>query len=89
MRSANLETITGMQSWYKIWLLNGHNHALVKPKILWLRKGVRESFTEPSEKPIVTETNTWNLAQLVKNYPGIIVLERLTAPRQLAQLREQ
>ena len=37
-RFVNLEAITGVQSWCKIWLLNGCNHIRAKPILLRNRK---------------------------------------------------
>ena len=41
----NLEAITGMQSWYKIWLLSGCNHIRAKPIFLKEQERVHESFS--------------------------------------------
>ena len=45
MKNVNLETITDTQSWYKIWLLNGHSHTCVKSKLLRRRTIVKETFS--------------------------------------------
>ena len=87
MKDENVETTTGMQSWYKISLLDGCNHIRAKPKLLRKRKGVYESFSSPSRKPKVIDTD--NSAKLVKSYPGNIVHQRLIDLRRRALLRER
>ena len=52
------------------------------------KKSLRK-FVGPSEKPKVIYTdNHWNLANLVKTYHGIIELQHLIDPRQMASLKE-
>ena len=79
MRILNLETLTDQQSWYKIKPLSGYSHTSVKPKRLSRRKRVHESSSsrQKSQKSSI-QTIPWNLANLVKNYHGIIVHQRLT-----------
>ena len=44
-------------------------------------------FLEPTRKPKVIYT-PWNLANPVKNYPGIIVRQHLTVQRQIVLLKK-
>ena len=73
MNIANLETITGMQSWYKIWPLSGYNLIRANKNL----SGDVKEFTkvlEPSEKPKKSFPYAvlWNWANPVKNYHGTI-----------------
>ena len=74
MKSVNLETITSMQSRCKIWLLHGCNRIRAKQNLLRRRKEVydRLSSRRTGRKSFIL-TIPWNLAQLLKNYPGIIL----------------
>ena len=53
MRIVNLETITGMQLWCKIWLLDDCNRIRAKQNLLWKQKRVYKRFLEPTAKPMV------------------------------------
>ena len=50
-----------------------------------------QKLLEPNRKPIksVALTIPWNLASLLKNYPGIIVRQRHTDQKQMGMQREQ
>ena len=45
MKVVNLETISSMQSWYKIWLLNGCNCGRAKPSLLKIQTRAYKSFS--------------------------------------------
>ena len=45
VKIVNLETNTGMQIWYKSWLLKGCNHILATPNLLRKYKIIYESFS--------------------------------------------
>ena len=86
----NLEAITGMPSWYKIWLLNGCNHIRAKPILLREQERVHESFSSRRKSQMSRILIIpWNLAKLVKNCPGIIVNLHLAIPKQMVLLKEQ
>ena len=70
---AKLGTITGVQSWCKIWLLNGCNRIRAKPKS---SQQTDKSFTKVSR-------SDRNICF------GIIVHQRLTVPKQMVLLKEQ
>ena len=48
MTIANLETITDMQSWCRIWPLNGSSRIRAKPKLHRKHKGACKSFWSPT-----------------------------------------
>ena len=54
---ANLEAITGMQSWCKNWLPNGSNRIRVKQKASQETEKSLRKFLEPTAKPKVTHTD--------------------------------
>ena len=63
----NLETITGMQSWCRTWPPHGS-------KLLRKHKGAcKSSWSQMGNLKSFTLTILWNLARLVKIFPGIIV----------------
>ena len=73
MRRVNHGTITGTLSLFKILPLNGFNLIRLRRKLLRRRKGVHKHFLEPTSRPNQESfvlTIPWNLANLVKNYPG-------------------
>ena len=89
-KAVNLETITDMLSWYRILPLNGFNLIRVVRKLLKRRKGVyKNSSNRRKSRRSVTLTSHWNLANLVTTCHGIIVLQHLIDPRQVAQLEER
>ena len=70
----NLETIIDMQSWCKTWLPNGSSHIRARQKLLRKPKGVCKSSWSPTGNQMsFTLTIPWNLARLVKIFPGITV----------------
>ena len=90
MKEVNLETIIDTLSWYKILPLNGFNLIRAKPKLLrkqkraykssWSRRGNQKSFTLTIHR---------SLANLVKNYDGIIVHQRPIDLRQMVLPKER
>ena len=87
---ANLETITGMQSWCRTQPPNGSRHIRAKQKLhnkpreacksFWSPIGILKSFTL---------TIPWNSAKLVKISLGIIARLHHTDQRQMGLLKEQ
>ena len=64
-------------------------HTRVKLKLLRRRKEVYESFSSRRKSRKSSKLSIpWNLAKPVKIFPGIIVHQRLTVPRQMVLLRE-
>ena len=62
----------------------------VKPKLLRRRKGVFESCSSRrTSRMSYVQTIPWILANLVKHYHGIVVLQHLIDPRRMAQLKER
>ena len=53
MKIVNLESITGVQSWCKIWLLNGCNHIRTKPKSHQKTEKSLRKFLEATDEPKV------------------------------------
>ena len=53
MTTANLETITDMQSWCRTWPLNGSKHIRAKQKLHRKLKRSLQKFLEPDRKPKV------------------------------------
>ena len=72
-----------MPLWFKIWPLNGCSRLRAKQNLLRRRKRVHESFSSRQEgqKSFIL-TNHSNSEKHVKIYPGIIVHQRLTVPKQ-------
>ena len=90
VKNLNLETITGMESRYKIWLLNGCNHIRAKPNLLRRERRVYESFSSPQTSRMwFTLTIPRSLAKIVKSVRGIIEHPRLTVPRQMVLRKER
>ena len=84
MTSANLETITDMQTWCRTWPLHGSKHIRAKQKLHRKLEEAGKSFWSPigSQKSF-TLTIPWNLAKLVKIFPGIIVRQHHTDQKQM------
>ena len=90
VKVVNLETIIDLQSWCKTWPSNESRHIRARHKLLrkhsracksfWSRIGSQKSFTL---------TIPWNLAKLVKIFPGIIVRQQHTHQKQMELLRKQ
>ena len=83
-------TITGMQSWWRTWPLNGSRHIRARPK---LHKKPREAC-KSSWSPIgilksFTLTIPWNSAKLVKISPGIIARQHHIDRILMGLLKEQ
>ena len=75
---------------YKTWLLSGYNLTHVKRKLLRKpREACKGSWSRPGNPKSFTLTIPWNLANLVKNFLGIIVREHRTNQRRMGLLREQ
>ena len=85
MKVVNLDTIIDMQSWCRTWPPNGSNHIRAKQKLLMKHKGACKKGSLKS----FTRTIPWNLAKLVKIFPGIIVRRHDTDQKQMGLLREQ
>ena len=89
VKDVNLETITDMQSWCRTWPLNGSRRVRAKSK---LRKKPREACKSSSSQTGILKSFTltilWNLASLVRHYPGIIVRQHHTDQKQMGLLKE-
>ena len=87
---ANLETITDMQSWCRTWPPNGSSRFRAKQKLLRKHKGAcKSSWRQIGSVKSFTLTIPWNLAKLVKIFPGIIVRGQHTDRKQMGLLKEQ
>ena len=90
MKVVNLETIVDMQSWCRTWPPNGSSRIRRKQKLLGKHKGACESFwSQIGNLKSFTLTIPWNLAKLVKIFPGIIVRRHHTDRKQMGLLKEQ
>ena len=70
MTIANLETITDMQWWCRIWPLNGSKRIRAKQKLLRKHKGAcKSSWSQIGSQKSFTLTIFWNSANLVKISP--------------------
>ena len=73
MKVVNLETITDLQSWCKTQPSNGSSRIRAKQKLLRKHKGAcKSSWSRMGSLKSFTLTIAWNLAKLVKIFPGII-----------------
>ena len=73
MTIANLETITGMQSWCRAQSLNGSRHIRARPKLHKKpREACKSSWSPIGNLKSFTLTIPWNSAKFVKISPGII-----------------
>ena len=89
VKVVNLETIIDIQSWCRTWPLNGSSDSRVKQKLLRKHKGARKSSWSRIGSPkSFTLTIPWNLARLVKIFPGIIERQHHTDQKQMGLLRE-
>ena len=69
---------------------NGSNHIRAKQKLLRKRRrACKSSWSQIGSLKSLTLTIPWNLAKLVKTFPGIIVLQHHTDRKQMGFLREQ
>ena len=90
VEKVNRGTIIDMQSWYKTWQHSGYNHTHVKQKLLRKRrKACKSSWSQVGNLNSFTLTTLWNLAKLVKIFPGIIARLHHTDEKQMVLLREQ
>ena len=90
MKDVNLETITDVQLWCKIWLLNGFNRIHAKHNVPRKQERVYESFlSRHKSQKLFTLTIRWNFAKLVKNCHGIITLQHSVDPRRMVLLIER
>ena len=85
MRVVNQETITGTLSLFKVFPLNGFNPIRAKQRLHRRRKRVYESSSSRRKNQ---ELFHWNLETLAKIQHGIIELQHLVDPRQMASLKE-
>ena len=86
----NLETIIDMQSWCRTWLPNGSSRIRAKQKLLRKHKeACKSSWSRVGSLKSFTLTIPWNLAKLVKIFPGIIVRRHHIDQKQMGLLREQ
>ena len=59
-------------------------------KLLWKQKrAYKSSWSRRGNPKSFTQTIPWNLAKLVKIFPGIIVRQLLTVQKQMGLLRER
>ena len=73
MKVVNLVTIIDMQSWCKTWPPKGSSRIRAKQKLLRKLKGAcKSSWSRRGNQKSFTLTILWNLARLVKIFPGII-----------------
>ena len=90
VKVVNLETIIDMQSWCKTWLLNGFSRIRAKQKLLRNHKEACKSFwSRMGSLKSFTLTIPWNLAKLVKIFPGIIVRRHHTDRKPMGLLKQQ
>ena len=86
VKGVNLETIIFLQPWCRTWLPNGSSRIRAKQKFLRKPKGACESsWCQIGSLKSFTLTIPWNLARLVKIFPGIIVRQHHTDRKQSAQ----
>ena len=89
MKDVNLEIITDMPSWYRIWLLSGFNIIRAKPILLKQKRACKSSWSQVGNQKSFTLTVHQNLAKPVKIFPGIVVRQHLTVQKQTGLLRER
>ena len=86
---ANLETITDMRSWCRIYPLNGSKHFRAKQKLhRKLKEACKSSWSPIGSPKSFTLTIPWNSAKLVKISPGIIARLHHTDRRLMVLLKE-
>ena len=79
-----------MQSWRKTWPLNGSSRIRVKQKLHRKHRGAcKSSWSQIGSLKSFTLTIPWNLAKLVKIFPGIIVRRHHTDQKRMGLLTEQ
>ena len=90
VKVVNLGTIIDMQSWCKTWPPNGSSRIWARQKLLRKHEGAcKSSWSRIGSLKSFTLTTLWNLAKLVKIFPGIIVRPHHTDRKQMGLLREQ
>ena len=73
MKVVNLKTIIEKQSWCRTWPPNGPSRIRAKQKLLRKHKGAcKSSWSRTGRLKSFTLKIPWNLAKLVKIFPGII-----------------
>ena len=86
---ANLETFTDMQSWYKIWPLNGSNLIRTKTKLHNKSREIcKNSWSQIGILKSITLTIPWNSEKLVKIFHGIIARLHHTDQKQMVLPKE-
>ena len=74
----------------KTWPLSGFNLTQVKRKLPRKQKrAYRSSWSRPRNHQSFTLTIPWNLASLVRIYPGIIARQHLTVQKQMGLLKKE
>ena len=76
-----------MQSWCRTWPPNGSSRIRAKPKLLRKHKGACKSSCQIGSLKSLKLTIPWNLAKLVKIFPGIIARRHHTDRKQLGSVR--
>ena len=90
VKLVNLETIIDMQSWCKTWPPYGSSRIRAKQTLLRKHKGAcKSSWSQIGSLKSFTLLIPWNLAKLVKIFPGIIVRRHHTDQEQMGLLKEQ
>ena len=88
VKDVNLETIIDMQSCCKTWRPNGSSRIRAKQKLLKKLKGAcKSSWSRRGSLKSFTLTIPWNLARLVKVFPGIIVRRHHTDRKHMGLLK--
>ena len=88
MKIVNLETIIDMQSWCRTFPPNGSSRIRANQKLLRKHKGAcKNSWSQIGSLRSFTLTIPWNLAKLVKIFPGIIVRRHHTDQKQMRMLK--
>ena len=84
VKVVNLETIIDLQSWCRTWPPNGSSRIRAKQKLPRKHKGAcKISWSQIGSLKSFTLTVPWNLAKIVKIFPGIIVRQRHTDQKQI------
>ena len=90
VKEVNRVIISDTLLWYKIWQLSGCNFTRAKQNIIRKHKGAcKSSWSQIGNRKSFTRTIPWNLARLVRNYPGFIVRQRHTDQKQMGLQKEQ
>ena len=78
-----------MSWWYKIWQRSGYNHTRAKQNLPRRpRRASWRSWSRRRNQKSFTLTIPWNLASIVRNYPGIIVRQHHTDQKQMEDCRK-